>query len=109
MRVDYPKYTVPERRANQSTVSIATQSEACFGNNAHTPGTSPSVHIHTHTHTYTNVQLDMLCHITSHKVPMFLLVLPHPLQEGSPHPLWCLQATLQILEEDPEWRIQEEN
>lgn len=86
--------------ANQSTVSIVTQSEAYFGSNARTPGTSLSEHTHTHKHTF--------IYAKSHEAPVFLLVFPHPLQEARPHPVWCLQAALQILEEDPEWRIQEE-
>lgn len=93
---------VPGRRLSRSTVSTAAPSEACSGSSARTPGTSPSAR-------------------TQKKVPVrsarcephlpgrqqsFLAVLspwfPHPLQEAGAHLLRRLQATLQVLEEDPE-------
>lgn len=49
----------------------------------------------------------MLYHTQSPRV--FHHIFPHPFQKASPHALWCLQATLQILEEDPARRNQEEH
>lgn len=39
---------------------------------------------------------------------MDMIDAPHPLQEAGPHPLRRLQATLEILEEDPGWRRERE-
>lgn len=89
---------IPGRRVNPSTVSTATLSEACFGSNARTPGTSPSALTQ-------NAQLDISCHTSSHAAPLFLDVFPHPLQEAGAHLLRRLQATLQVLEEDPKESI----
>lgn len=89
---------IPGRRVNPSTVSTATLSEACFGSNARTPGTSPSARTQ-------NAQLDISCHTSSHAAPLFLHVFPHPLQEAGAHLLRRLQATLQVLEEDPKESI----
>lgn len=97
---------LPGRRLSRSTVSTAAPSEACSGSSARTPGTSPSVG--TQEKKKKGPVSSARCgpHLPGRqRSPPAVLSpwCPHPLQEAEAHPLRRFQATLQVLEEDPEW------
>lgn len=49
----------------------------------------------------------MLLIIDLNAVLIYMFLLTHPLQKAGPHPLWVLQATLEISEEDPKQKNQD--